>query len=737
MIESQLKRARNIKKDFEQLLKVRSSMSEAIEKLKNNYDPSTIVRMGDDKEPTLADLLKSMNSGFEKTNGKINTITERVGTLEVNNMTVINRKKLEPANPAIQPGRNEELMQMKLQEQAAKSSTPTPGQFKTTSDVAQEIQDASPWNEEEEQNEDEQEQEPWKLVVRGLSKSTRKVLPYLKEDEENLRLGGYQPTIQEINRYNRMRTGVVREIESTVKHYDGMEGQGFPSRSAYGKHTNNKKMETIRNIGTKLEGIKNPATRRVDRWMKESIEDHDWNVFVNIKLYQDLQQTLNRDPPQNIKTIKEQKIYKYINLMKREVIVGPFRQEEWAREDEKVGGMKNRPSYMMKMLCNHLMWFLDIPEKQLNHLKVVSIKPKEDSLGNLYPSQLRVTFMEKEMADLLLMHHSQNEARFFKKASTCKIMVADEFETRYRQLAHVAALKRNTFNAKSRNNAKMFTFITYSTQSLEIVCMRTTNRGPEWTLMKTPPSISASMWVDTFDTRRGTRLEPFQRRILERKDSRKIDFGGRVCGKWVMPVIQPAPEPTAQTVRTSSTMNASSINNDLKSDQNKRRRTEEHGSDQESEQEQEYDDGNNKRLVVAIMRYDNDDSRQQTLNVSLMQPHGSQLSPTWSEDNLQPSTLEEPILPQYNVEISLLSDYSNLCTSENPDYSYSSPISLCDIINADLDNQTDQDNENFANVVVSEGGGYMLPPVSWCSNPPPEPVSRSLMIDVNNMEQFA
>ena len=693
-IHAQIQEARKITADLEQITKVRSSLNEAFEALKN-YDPSITDRMGDDKgeKPqgaSLDDILAKINEGqgeMREMNGKIDGLATRMGNVELNVNSIMAKKKLEPSNPAIQPQRNEELLRLQHQENLARADTEsTSVSVPVPSIASQEAGDI--WNENEEEHGDDEEGDPWNLVVRGLSKSTRRYLPNIKENEENLRLGGYQPSRQEINRHNRLRTRVVREIDSTVRNFDEQEQNDFPARSAYGRTQRESRKETIRKIGSQMDGIKNPANRKVERWVKESIENPSWNVFVNPKLYKDLQQVINREPPPNIKTPKDQNIFKITNLMKREVLIGPFRQEDWAARDDKAGGMQHRPSYLMKMLCDHLVWFLDIPDEQLTSLKVVSIKPAEEALSNLYPSQLRVTFTDKEMADLLLMHHSQNESRFVKRASKCKIMLTDEFMTRYRQLATVASLRRNSFNAESKNGAKMFTFITYSAQSLEIVSFRTNNKKKEWVLMKTPHSVTASMWEDSFEVKKGTRLEPFQRRIMEKKDAKKVDFGGRVLGKWTMPVIKKYQAAVDPTKRTSSTMNGSAIDQDLDDNNRKHFKTGDETSSESSESEHDED----VRSVLETLRLSNDDIYSHVLTDSLVQPDGL-LTVNTQED----STDEDLILPRNDIEKPDLSEEIVICNNvEYPDCS--SPFLKSDTINANLDNIAVQDHVNVSEV---------------------------------------
>ena len=631
VINSQLQEARRITSDLEQIVKVRTTFfNEALEALKN-YVPSAIDRMGDTEKgekqkdgKAFEMILARMDENKQEMSnmsGKIDGLATRIGNVELNVNTILTKRKPVPANPAIQPQKE--------------TATATPSAPPPTAAVAQVVQvpvttgasniTDDPWTDEDEEEEDAEAgdgQDEWTRVVRGTSRTTKRLLPRLGSDMETLRLGGYQPSKQEIRRYNHRRTEVLREVDTAVRGFDELERNQMPSRSAWDGHLPRKRRETIDKLYAKIEGMQNPATRKVDRWRKETIDNPGWNIFVQPNYYQLLQEELAKDPPPNINTPHLKKRFKLVSLMKRELLIGPFRQEDWSREDEKAGGMKNRPSYMLQLLCDHLSWFLDMSEEQLSQLKIVAIKPVEDSMASLYPGQLRVTFLTKQMADTVLMSHAQTRGQFAKRSSKVRVMVADEFMMRYSQLAAAATLKRNSFNSES-GTARMLTFISYSAGSLEIVEYKTNLKRPVWQLMNTPRSVTASMWEDRFEYKRGVKLEPYQKRIIEKREAKKVDFGTRMEGKWVMPTIKPAPDNSA-VIRNRSFMDSSTMSTTGDEANNKKQktgsRTSEHSDDSDI-----YDDMNElpeTRSVFESLRNGNDDIIESgcNLSISFMQP---------------------------------------------------------------------------------------------------------------------
>ena len=497
------------------------------------------------KSMTLEEMCATINSNtnnkIDDLSGKIDSVAVRVGNLELK----VNYPQDQAQQKAEEQSKTPAPVVQSVppppqagagQEQVSIDQSPATGGATGSNNMATD----SVWMDDDDDIQVEDGEDEWRKVVRGVSKTTRKLLPKLGTDEEALRLGGYQPSKQEVHRYNKRRTEVLQNVDKVVRGFDELEKDQMPSRSAWDGHMPRKRREAIDKLYSQIEGLRNPATRKVDRWRKETIDNPSYNIYVQPGLYQQLQEELSKPPPPNVKTSHHKMRHGLVNLMKRELLIGPFLQSDWSREDEKAGGMKNRPSYLLQMLCDHLTWYMDFTEEQLSQLKIVAIKPVEDSLASLYPGQLRVTFLTKQMADTVLMCHAQTRGNYSKKASKVKVMVADEFMTRYQQLAAAATMKRNIFNSESKA-ARMFTFITYSAGSLEIAQYKTSNRKAEWQIMNTPRSVHASMWEDQFEYKRGIKLEPYQKRIIEKREAKKVDFGSRIMGKWQMPTIKPAP----------------------------------------------------------------------------------------------------------------------------------------------------------------------------------------------------
>ena len=452
---------------------------------------------------------------------------------------------------------------------------------------------------------EESEENQWNMVVRRTSKTTRKLLPYLREDDEDDEdFEGYHPSRQEVRRHNQRRIPVLKEIDEKVRAFDDLKRQGLPSRSAWDGHVQRRRDQEIKSSTKKMEGYKNPITGKTDRWRSEAIDDPSYNIYINKSMYNSLQEVLQKQLDKgfpNAKTKQDVTVAKACLQMKREILLGPFKQHVWAAEDRKVGGMEHRPTYLLNMVCEHLRWFLDMSDHQLKALNVVSIKPTEEAMTSLYPSMLRVTLMTKEQADHVLMMHAQNEGVYGKKESRARIMTCDEMMLRYNQLATVASLKKKTFSLDTNGRHRMFGFITYSCNSLELVTYRTNNHKKEWALMRTPSSITAGMWETNFSYKKGQKLEAYQHRILQKNSASKIDFGEVVGGKWTLPTIKPIPDATIRpVVRGHSTMNESNLQLE-EEDNSKKKKTD------EDEEQYSSDDIGFDRLVPENLRSPEDD----------------------------------------------------------------------------------------------------------------------------------
>ena len=170
---------------------------------------------------------------------------------------------------------------------------------------------------------------------------------------------------------------------------------------------------------------------------------------------------------------------KNISILKREVLLGPFTQGIWEEWDNKYGGMENRPKYLVKMVEDHMAWRLNFSEIEKSKVNIVSVKPLEDSLDSPFPTQLRVTVMTSEEANLFLMRRAISEGQFAKRHNKAKIMLLDEFQARHNALQAYATLKKATY-AKENPGAKMLTFITYDGLELQICAFYTNIKKQGW-----------------------------------------------------------------------------------------------------------------------------------------------------------------------------------------------------------------------------------------------------------------
>ena len=293
--------------------------------------------------------------------------------------------------------------------------------------------------------------------------------------------------------------------------------------------------EQLRKFERQIEGVKNPTTGRTERWRQEAINTQ-WNVYLNPALYREFEKEFRKEYPTEQNALKRH-IKKNVNILKRETLVGPFLQSHWQEWDSKYGGMEHRPQYLLDMITEHLKWKNNFTDIELTKVKIISIKPMSEDMDNPYPSQLRITFANAEQANLCLMRHSFSEGQFPKKANKCKIMMLDEFMTRYHELASYIAIKKQAYH-RDHPGHKMYSLITYSGDSLEIWTFLTARKNKGWELFDTTATCKTPTWFDDYQIKPGSRLEPYQMRLAKKKRAPQPDLGEMVGGTWIMPVLQ-------------------------------------------------------------------------------------------------------------------------------------------------------------------------------------------------------
>ena len=261
--------------------------------------------MGDEKLDKLLDGMNAMRTDLSKQASDIGDIktglenvTKRVGKLEI--------KDSEP-----------------------EKQTSTPIQAAATGLETDSDDEEDGWNDiNPRDTADDDGTDQWKQVKKKTSAATRMKLPFLNTEEDELvEIAGFKPARPEQLTYDKVRAATLKGMDETYNRYDAMEQQNFPSKGAWVNKMPKRREMEIRTLERKLEGLKNPATGRTERWRRPNI-DYRWNIFIDPALYRDFQEIFKAEYPQEPNEHKRF-IKKNINVLKRQVLLGPFLQGTW------------------------------------------------------------------------------------------------------------------------------------------------------------------------------------------------------------------------------------------------------------------------------------------------------------------------------------------------------------------------------------------------------------------------
>ena len=284
-------------------------------------------------------------------------------------------------------------------------------------------------------------------------------LPHLADNYgEDFDMTGFRPTNVKIREYERNK----KDQEQRANNATMNQTQGAPSQPQ--QWTDRRRQTPTQRPQSMRGGKRNQRSNRTEGFQNGSkISNWNWNIMVNRSAYE--RAILPIISKTYASTGMQLFIEKSCDIMNLEVIVGPFRQWEYAKMDSQFGGMEHRPKYLHQMVSQHLMWSKNMTSTEVSGLEYVSIKPMPDNMTALYPRLLRVTLASSSQARAILVRACQSDITG--EENVARPMLPDEFVDRYQALKNAAHYRAQIFNSENPNG-KMTYFVTYSGRSLVV-----------------------------------------------------------------------------------------------------------------------------------------------------------------------------------------------------------------------------------------------------------------------------